>query len=162
MEVQTEPLKEILGELFAVLEAQETHSVAVLQFLKDQGIATDEKLAPYLEQAGRASNVKWLAARMRMEHLLTPIQKEATDGKKEKEKTRETGEEKAVQKNRDGDKEKAEPAQALAQGPMQPESTSKDEEAGKHPKENGDADRRTEKNENAGAETSAQSKTAKT
>jgi hypothetical protein len=162
MEVQTEPLKEILGELFALLEAQETQSVAVLQFLRDQGIATDEKLAPYLEQAARASNVKWLAARMRMEHLLTPIQKEATRSKKDREKTRETGEEKAVQKNKDGDKERADPAQAPAQGHMQPESTSKHKEAGKHPKENEDTDKRTEKNENAGTETSTQSKTAKT
>lgn len=156
MEVQTESLKEILGELFTLLEAQETHSVAMLQFLKDQGIATEEKLAPYLEQAGRASNVKWLAARMRMEHLLTPIQKEASDGKKDKEKARETGEEKAVQKNKDADKEKAEPAQALAQGPVRPESTSKNKGAGKHSKENADADKRAEKNENAGAETSAE------
>jgi hypothetical protein len=58
MEVQTESLKEILGELFTLLEAQETHSVAILQFLKDQGIATDEKLAPYLEQAGKGQQRK--------------------------------------------------------------------------------------------------------
>jgi hypothetical protein len=120
MEVQTEPLKEILGELFALLEAQETHSAAVLQFLRDQGIATDEKLAPYLEQAGRASNIKWLAARKRMEHLLIPIQKETADGSKDKEKAQEASQEKGKQENRVGDKEKAEPAaepaQALAAG----------------------------------------------
>jgi hypothetical protein len=79
MELQTELLKEVLGELFTLLEAQETQSAAVLQFLKDQGIATEEKLAPYLEQAGNGSNVKWRAARKRMEYLLTPIQKEAAD-----------------------------------------------------------------------------------
>src|SRR5258708_14111537 len=99
MEVKTEPLKEILGELFALLEAQETHSVAVLQFLKDQGIATDEKLAPYLEQAGRASNVKWLAARRRMEYLLTPIAKKTTDVDKNKEKPQEAGQEAAKQQD---------------------------------------------------------------
>ena len=55
MELQSDPLKEVLGELFALLEAQETQSAAVLQFLKDQGIATEEKLAPYLEQAGMAA-----------------------------------------------------------------------------------------------------------
>jgi hypothetical protein len=98
MEVQTEPLKEILGELFALLEAQETHSMAVLQFLRDQGIATNEKLAPYLEQAGRASNIKWLAARKRMEYLLTPIQKETTDGKNDKEKAQEGSREKGKEK----------------------------------------------------------------
>jgi|GraSoi_2013_40cm_1033754.scaffolds.fasta_scaffold06011_3 hypothetical protein len=125
MEVKTEPLKEILGELFALLEAQETHSVAVLQFLRDQGIAADEKLAPYLEQAGRASNVKWLAARRRMEHLLTPIQKETTDGNKDKEKGQETSQEKGKQqKDKVADKAQAEPAQALAQGPAPQKSAS--------------------------------------
>jgi hypothetical protein len=83
MEPQLDPVKEVLGELFNLLEAQETQSAAVLQFLKDQGIATEEKLAPYLEQAGNGSSVKWRAARKRMEYLLTPIQKEATDSPKE-------------------------------------------------------------------------------
>jgi len=79
METQSDTLKEVLSELFALLEAQETNSAALLQLLKDQGIASDEKLSTYLEQAGRGSNVKWRAARMRMEYLLTPIQKETAD-----------------------------------------------------------------------------------
>src|ERR1700680_2941622 len=151
MEVQTEPLKEILGELFALLEAHETHSMAVLQFLRDQGIATDEKLAPYLELAGRASNIKWLAARQRMEELVTPLQKkthhgnkkkETTDGNKDKEKAKETSQEKGKQKDKVGDKDKAEPAQALAQGPVQQKSMSE--------------------NKNADSEKPAEPKTAKT
>ena len=150
MEVQTESLKEILGELFALLEAQETHSVAVLQFLKDQGIASDEKLAPYLEQAGKASNVKWLAARMRMEHLLTPIPKQAADVNKHAEKKDETRQDEGKQKDKDRDKEKAEPAQALAQGPIQAKSTSENQSPDKHPK----------KNENADSEKPAESRTA--
>ncbi len=84
METQSDTLKEILSELFALLEAQETTSAALLQLLKDQGIASDEKLSTYLDQAGRASNVKWRAARMRMEYLLTPIQKETADKDKSK------------------------------------------------------------------------------
>ena len=152
MEVQTEPLKEILGELFALLEAHETHSMAVLQFLRDQGIATDEKLAPYLELAGRASNIKWLAARKRMEYLLTTIQKETTDGNKDKEKAQETSQEKGKQKDKVGDKDKAEPAQALEQGPVQQKSMS----------ENQNASKQAAKNENADAEKPAESKTAKT
>jgi len=75
MEMQSDTLQAVLSELFALLEAQETNSAALLQLLKDQGIASDEKLSTYLDQAGRASNVKWRAARMRMEYLLTPIQK---------------------------------------------------------------------------------------
>ena len=84
METDANPLKEVLDELFTLLETLETHSAAVLQFLKDQGITTDEKLAPYLERAGNASNVKWRAARLRMEYLLSPIQKETKDKDKDK------------------------------------------------------------------------------
>jgi hypothetical protein len=86
METNANPLKEVLDELFTLLETLETHSASVLQFLKDQGIATDEQLAPYLERAGNASNVKWRAARLRMEYLLSPIQKETKDKGKDKDK----------------------------------------------------------------------------
>lgn len=151
MEAQTEPLQEILAELFALLEAQETQTVAIQQFLKDQGIATDEKLAPYLEQAGRASNVKWLAARMRMEHLLTPIQKEKTDGKKDKQDAPENGQDKGNQKNKVADQDQAEAAKALAQGPLQQKSANENKNAGK----------RAEKNENADDEKPAERTNAK-
>jgi hypothetical protein len=63
-------INEILDDLFSSLENLETHSAAVLMFLKDQGIATDEKLAPYLKQAGDASNVRWRATRVRIGFLL--------------------------------------------------------------------------------------------
>jgi hypothetical protein len=86
MEMNANPLKEVLDELFTLLEALETQNSAVLQFLKDQGIAPDEKLAPYLERAGNASNVKWRAARLRMEYLLTPSQTEAKDKDRHTEK----------------------------------------------------------------------------
>ena len=76
MEPNVEPIKEILDELFSLLETFETQSIAITQFLKDQGIATDEKLAPYLYRAGNASSVKWRSARARMQYLLSPVQKE--------------------------------------------------------------------------------------
>ncbi|MGA9354571.1 MAG: hypothetical protein WBV46_12840 [Terriglobales bacterium] len=61
---------ELLGELFSALEDLETQSAGILQFLKGKGLATDEELAPYLRQAADASNVRWRAARIRMEALL--------------------------------------------------------------------------------------------
>src|SRR5262249_42884847 len=77
MDEQTKDgLKQVLDELFGQLEEVDTRSTAILEFLKDADLASDERLAPYFEQAGRASSVKWLAARKRMEYLLTPIQKE--------------------------------------------------------------------------------------
>jgi hypothetical protein len=84
MEPSVEPIKEILDELFSLLETFETHSIAITQFLKDQGIATDEKLAPYLDRAGNTSSVKWRAARARMQYLLSPIQKEKKEPDGEK------------------------------------------------------------------------------
>jgi hypothetical protein len=70
--MNNEAMKEILNELFSHLERLETQSEAILQFLKEKKRVTDKQLAPYLEQAGNASNVKWRAARIRIEHLLSP------------------------------------------------------------------------------------------
>lgn len=89
MEPNANPIKEVLDELFTLLEALETQSSAVMKFLKDRKITTDKKFAPYLEQAGNASSVKWRAARVRMEYLLSPVQpveKETKDKEKEPEK----------------------------------------------------------------------------
>ena len=65
-----EIVKQILDELFSSFEDSETQSAALLLFLKDQGIATEEKLAPYFEQAATTSEVRWRAARVRMGALL--------------------------------------------------------------------------------------------
>ena len=83
METNPNQLKEILGELFSLLEAMETSNLAVLQFLKEKGIANEKEFAHFLEQAGNASSVKWRAARVRMEYLLTPIEKETSQEKHE-------------------------------------------------------------------------------
>jgi hypothetical protein len=69
--MNTEPIKEVLNELFSHLERLETQSDAILQFLKEKKRVTDKQLAPYLEQAGNASNVRWRAVRIRIEHLLS-------------------------------------------------------------------------------------------
>jgi hypothetical protein len=65
-----EIVKQILDELFSSFEDSETQSAALLLFLKNQGIATEEKLAPYFEQAANTSEVRWRAARVRMGALL--------------------------------------------------------------------------------------------
>jgi hypothetical protein len=70
--MDNEAMKEVLNELFSHLEKLETQNEAILQFLKEKKRVTDKQLAPYLEQAGNASNVKWRAARIRIDHLLSP------------------------------------------------------------------------------------------
>jgi hypothetical protein len=83
-EKDTNSIAEIFDEMFTLLEDLERRSVAMLEYLKEQG-ANDEKLAPYLDQAAAASNVRWRAARARMEHLLAPKPKSTTEaGKDEK------------------------------------------------------------------------------
>ena len=70
--MNNEAMKEVLNELFSHLEKLETQNEAILQFLKEKKRVTDKQLAPYLEQAGNASNVRWRAARVRIERMLSP------------------------------------------------------------------------------------------
>lgn len=70
--MNNDAMKEVLNELFSHLERLETQNEAILQFLKEKKRVTDKQLAPYLEQAGNASNVKWRGARVRINHLLEP------------------------------------------------------------------------------------------
>jgi hypothetical protein len=65
--------------MLASLEELETKATATLQYLKDKGHATDKDLAPYFEQAGNASNVRWRAARLRMMSLLSSAMKSAEE-----------------------------------------------------------------------------------
>jgi len=63
--------QELLNELGSSLENLETQQAALLQFLKDKGIVRDDQLAPYLNEAGNASSVRWRAAHVRLEHIFS-------------------------------------------------------------------------------------------
>jgi hypothetical protein len=76
--------KEILDDLIPSIEAVEAKSTAVLEFLKHEGVASEEKLAPYLEQAASASNVRWLAVRARVERLLSAAEKDSAEKRTDK------------------------------------------------------------------------------
>jgi hypothetical protein len=84
-------VQQIVDECLSAMEPLDTQSAAVLQFLKDKGIASDEELAAYLEEAGKASNVRWLAARVRIKSLIASAMKtekapERPEGEDEKDK----------------------------------------------------------------------------
>jgi hypothetical protein len=95
---------EVLNELFSALESAETQSGAILQFLKDKNLATDEDLAPYLQQAGNASSVRWMAARVRIRSLLASAIRNA-------EQEIDTKVEKAVHKKDETPRKQEEPVQ---------------------------------------------------
>jgi hypothetical protein len=65
-----ETTKKLLDELIPSLEALETQSTAVLRLLQEGNLVSQEQLASYLEQAGNASNVRWRATHLRIEHIL--------------------------------------------------------------------------------------------
>jgi hypothetical protein len=80
-------VQEIFHDLFSSMEALETQNTAVLQFLKDKGIATDEELASHLEQAGNVSSVRWRGVRVRADYLFASAVK-AAEQVAEKESTK--------------------------------------------------------------------------
>src|SRR6267143_2013350 len=80
-------VQEIFHDLFSSMEALETQNTAVLQFLKDKGIATNEELASHLEQAGNASSVRWRGVRVRADYLFASAVK-AAEQAAERESTR--------------------------------------------------------------------------
>jgi uncharacterized protein YcaQ len=100
-----EIVKQILDELFSSFEDSETQCAALLLFLKDQGIATEEKLAPYFKQAANTSEVRWRAARVRMGALLASALK-TPEPAAEKKIT--AAQEKNVESTADVDTKKAE------------------------------------------------------
>lgn len=70
-------VQEILHELLSSLETLETQSAAVLQLLKDKGLASEQELAIQLEKSGNASSVRWRAAQVRIDHLVSSALKTA-------------------------------------------------------------------------------------
>jgi hypothetical protein len=103
------PAEDVLNELLPYFEAIDTQNLAIVQFLKDKRVVSDEQLAPYLERAAKASNVKWLAARLRMGRLFSvpETENEAAAEKPEKGQERTTQrstEQRTTQADADGDK----------------------------------------------------------
>jgi hypothetical protein len=108
-------VQEILHDLFSSMEALETQNTAILQFLKDKGIATDEELASHLEQAGDASSVRWRGVRVRADYLFASAIKAAEQAaQKESPKPTENMQEAKAATKQSDEKETAKGTQPVA------------------------------------------------
>ena len=76
--MDADAVKKALNELYPHLEWQETQIMALLEFMRAKGIITDQEFAPFVEEAGKRSSVKWLAARLRIEHALSESEEDET------------------------------------------------------------------------------------
>jgi hypothetical protein len=127
-------VEQILDELYSSLEDAETRSNAILLFLKEQGIASEEKLAPYFDQAGKASDVRWRAARVRMGSLLASAMKTPEPSTPTQKPPADQGAQKTAGAAPDGKKtqptEKAQDKQAPEQNRSQDERPAQLEETG--------------------------------
>jgi hypothetical protein len=92
-DMNVELAEELVDALGSSLEDLEASQAALIQFLKDQGIVTDEQFADYRKQASKASSVRWRAARVRLQHLIEG-EKAREEKAAEEKKREEQGEEK--------------------------------------------------------------------
>lgn len=146
---------EILHEVFSSLEALETQSTAILQLLKDKGLASERELASHLEQAGNASNVRWRAAQVRIGHLivsaLSTAEREAKqEAPKPEEQSKESSKEAVARTSPAGQDEK-EPINATKENasPKNSEGTGVDAGAAKNESQSGKSETRESGRENA-------------
>ncbi|HTC48961.1 MAG TPA: hypothetical protein VK722_16675 [Candidatus Aquilonibacter sp.] len=95
-------VKQIFDELLSSLEPLETQNTALLQFLRAKGIASDNELAPFLEQAGNASNVRWRAMRVRIAALIASAMKPTEEVSTGKSKDGQATPESTAETNEDG------------------------------------------------------------
>lgn len=76
-------IDEILDALLTPLETAESRSAALLELLRESGTIADEQLAPFLEQAENASEIKSRALRLRLKRILTSVIPQPEQSKKE-------------------------------------------------------------------------------
>jgi hypothetical protein len=132
-------VQEIFHELYSSLEALETQSTAILQLIKDKGLASEPELALHLEQAGNASSVRWRAAQVRIDHLVSSALKTAERDAKQQPPKEESP--KREQKNEESLTGSSDQASRASQG----DKETRNEQQGASGQKSGDT--RAEKNQ---------------
>lgn len=72
------PAEQVFEEILPYLEILDAQIGAIVQLLKDKGITSSKEFAQYVERADRASNVRELGFRVRMEYLFSHAAKRST------------------------------------------------------------------------------------
>ena len=72
------PAEQVFEEILPYLEILDAQMGGIVQVLKDKGITTSEEFAQYVQRADRASNVRDLGLRVRMEYLFSSAAKRST------------------------------------------------------------------------------------
>lgn len=63
--------EQVFEEILPYLEILDSQIGAIVQLLKDKGITSSKEFAQYTERADKASNVRELGLRVRMEYLFS-------------------------------------------------------------------------------------------
>jgi hypothetical protein len=120
--MKSEIADEILEELGSTFQKLETQCAALLEFVKDKGIAKEDDLAPYMERAAEASAVRWRGTQVRMARLLASAASgdgaKKEGGKAEEQRSKAKDEE----HSQDKDKERIKQAESLAREPVEARS----------------------------------------
>jgi hypothetical protein len=116
-------MQQILDELIPMLRAIDAQSSAAVEFLKAKGMTTHDEFGQYLQQASDASDVRWLAARLRLERLFSTAESEA------KETVEEDAEKAVNEREAKAREEEKKPAQEDAEANAEPQDKGSEEEA---------------------------------
>jgi hypothetical protein len=69
------PAEQVFEEILPYLEVLDAQIGGLVQLLKDKGIATTEEFGQYVQRADKASNVREVGLRVRMEYLFSSAAK---------------------------------------------------------------------------------------
>ena len=144
-------VEEMLDELFSILETLETQNRAILEFMKDRGIAKEEELAPFFEEAAKASNVRWRATRIRVNHLLAgrskanEIPRQEPTPSTEKNQDQQAAQDRRDAEEREKTRERTEPEPKNGKGADKDQDAPQQTSDGNQKAESGDVDKSANK-----------------